>query len=55
MNQTYRPLIGSIYIELPSGLKNSKKGLINIQNNYNKCLVWGHIRHLNLTEKIITE
>ena len=27
----YSPLIGSTYIELPSGLKNSKKGLINIK------------------------
>ena len=47
----YSPLIGSTYIELPSGLKNSKKGLINIKNNDNKCVLWCHIRHLNLVEK----
>ena len=35
----YIPLIGSTYIELPSGLKNSKKGLINIKNNDNKCFL----------------
>ena len=23
------------------------KVLINIKNNYNKCFLWGHIRHLN--------
>ena len=44
----YSPLIGSPCIVLPSGLKNSKKGLINIRN---KCLLWCHIRHLNLVEK----
>ena len=32
----YSPLIGSTYIELPRGLQNSKKGLINIKNNDNK-------------------
>ena len=35
----YSPLIGSTYIELPSGLKKSKKGLINIKNNDNKCFL----------------
>ena len=47
----YNPLIGSTYIELPSGLKNLKKGLINIKNNDNKCFLWCHVRHLNLVEK----
>ena len=32
----YSPLIGSKYIELPDGLKNSMKALINIKNNDNK-------------------
>ena len=32
----YSPLIGSTYIEFPSGLKNSKKGLTIIKNNDNK-------------------
>ena len=35
------------YIELPNELKNSKKGLVNIKNNDNKCFLWCHIRHLN--------
>ena len=35
----YRPLRGSKYIELPSGLRNSKKGLINVKNNDNKCFL----------------
>ena len=35
---------------MPSGLKNSKKGLINIKNNDNKCFLWCHIRHLNPVE-----
>ena len=33
--------------ELPDKLGNSKKGLINIKNNGNKCFLWCHIRHLN--------
>ena len=32
---------------MPDKLKNSKKGLINIKNNDNKCFLWYHIRHLN--------
>ena len=47
----YSPLIGSTYIELPSGLKNLNKGLINIKNNDNKCFLWYLVRHLNLVEK----
>ena len=48
---SYSPLIGSSYIELPDELKNSRKGLINIQNDDNKCFLWCHIRHLNLIDK----
>ena len=33
----YIPLIGGTYTELPDGLKNSVKGLVNIKNNDNKC------------------
>ena len=47
----YSPLIGSTYIELPDELKNARKGLINIQNDDNKCFLWCHIRHLNLIDK----
>ena len=36
---------------MPSGLKNSKKGLINIKNNDNKCFLWCPIRHLNSVKK----
>ena len=48
---SYSPLIGSTYIELPDELKNSRKGLINIQNDDNKCFLWCHIRYLNLIDK----
>ena len=34
---TYRPLIGNSYIDLPTELKHPKKGLININNNDQKC------------------
>ena len=44
----YSPLMGSTYIELPTGLKNPMKGLINIKNNVSKCFLWCHIRHLRI-------
>ena len=47
----YSILIGSTYIELRSGLKSSKKSLINIKDNDNKCFLWCHIRHLNFVDK----
>lgn len=43
----YIPLKGSSYLPLPEELRNSKKGLINIKNNDNRCFVWCHVRHLN--------
>ena len=43
----YKPLNGSSYIELPTELRNPKKGLINIKNKDAKCFRWCHIRHLN--------
>ena len=43
----YSPLPARSYIKIPVKLSNSMKGLINIKNNYNKCLCWCHIRHLN--------
>ena len=43
----YKPLNGSSYIELPTELRNPKKGLINIKNEDNECFRWCHIRHLN--------
>ena len=48
---SYSPLIGSTYIELPNELKHSRKGLISIQNDDNKCFSWCHVRHLNFTDK----
>ena len=47
----YSPLIGSYFVELPSELKSLKKGSVNIKNNDNKCLLWCHVRHLNLIKK----
>ena len=44
---TYKPLHGSSYIELPTELRNSKKGLINMNNEDEECFRWCHIRHLN--------
>ena len=43
----YKPLNGSSYMELPTKLKNPKKGLINIKNKDDECFRWCHIRHLN--------
>ena len=48
---SYFPLIGSTYIKLPAELQYPMKGLINIQNNDNKCFLWYHVRHLNLAGK----
>ena len=44
---TYRPLSGSSYIKLPVELRSSKKGLMSIKNNDQKCFLWCHIRHIN--------
>ena len=48
---TYKPLHGSSYIELPTELRNPKKGLINIKNKDDECFRWCHIRHLDPQEK----
>ena len=48
---TYKPLHGSSYIELPTELRNPKKGLINIKNKDDECFRWCHIRRLNPQEK----
>ena len=47
----YKPLKGSSYMELPPELRNSSKGLINLQNTDSECFRWCHIRHLNPQEK----
>ena len=51
----YSLLIRITYIKLYSGLKNRRKGLINIKNNDSKCFLWCHTRHLNLVEKKSSE
>ena len=45
---SYLPLSVSTYIKLPKELNHPMKGLINIQNDDNKCFLWCHARHLNL-------
>ena len=47
----YEPMKGSSYIRLPSELRNSKKGLINMKNEDNECFRWCHIRHINPQDK----
>ena len=44
---TYRPLSGSSYVKLPAELRSSKKGLINIKNNDQKCFLWCHLICIN--------
>ena len=44
---TYKPLLGSSYIDLPIELRSPRKGLINIKNNDQKCFLWCHVRHIN--------
>ena len=37
----------SSYMKVPQELRNSQKGLINLQNKDNECFRWCHIRYLN--------
>ena len=48
---SYVPLRGRPYLPLPEELRNSRKGLINIKNDDNKCFLWCHVRHLNPATK----
>ena len=48
---SYKPLSGSTYCKLPKELSHPVKGLINIQNDDNKCFLWCHVRHLNYEGK----
>ena len=43
----YEPFKGGSYIELPTELRNSAKGLINLQNKDDCCFAWCHVRYLN--------
>ena len=47
----YEPLKGSSYITLPTELRNSSKGLVNMKNKDHECFRWCHIRHLNPQNK----
>ena len=42
----YLPLRGGSHLKLPKKLRNSMKGLINMQNQDDKCFLWCHNRHL---------
>ena len=44
---TYKPLLGSSYIKLPTELDHLRKGLINIRNKDQKSFLWCHVRHIN--------
>ena len=46
----YKPLKGSSYIPLPKELQNPMKGLINIQNEDEKCFMYCHLYHLHKDE-----
>ena len=48
---SYVPLKARSHLPLPEELRNPHKGLINVQNNDNKCFLWSHIRHLNPLER----
>ena len=48
---SYLPLSGRTYIKLPKELNHPMRGLINIQNDDNKCFLWCHVRHLNCEGK----
>ena len=48
---TYRPLLGSSYMDLPIELKSPRKGLINTKNKDKKCFLWCYVRHINLLNK----
>ena len=47
---TYRPFSGSSYVKLPAELRSSRKGLINVNSNDQKCFLWCHVRHINPVE-----
>ena len=39
--------MGSSYVKLRVELRSTKKVLINIKNNDQKCFLWCHVRHIN--------
>ena len=44
---TYKPLLGSSYIKLPTELDHPRIGLISIRNKDQKCFLWCHVWHIN--------
>ena len=44
---TYRPLLGSSYMDLPVELRSPRKGLINIKNKGEKSFFWCQVRHIS--------
>ena len=46
----YEPSKGSSYIPLSIELQHSRKGLVNLKNEDNKCFRWCQIRHLHPQE-----
>ena len=48
---SYIPLKGRSYFPLPGESRNSKRGLINLQNDDNECFRWCHVRHINPDKK----
>lgn len=50
----YQPLTAAKYNSLPPNI-NNLKGIINIQNDYEKCFVWCVLAALHPAEKIVKE
>ena len=50
---SYKTLSGTTYCKLPKELSHPMKGLINIQNDDNKCFLWCHVRYLNCNGKYL--
>ena len=48
---SYVPLKGKSYFPSPEKLRNSRKGLINLKNDDNRCFLWCHVRHQNPLER----
>ena len=44
---TYRPSSRSSFVKLPAELRSSRKGLINIKDNDQKCFLWCDVRYIN--------
>ena len=38
-------------MDLPIELKHPRKGLINVKNKDQKCFLWCHVRHINLSKE----